>query len=120
MPKATLEDRVKKLERRMSDLEGQVGFLIPIVRQVHLDLLEFKEQVEHRSEAIDDKFTRKIDGLNTKFIGLNTKFDGLGAKFDRLAVEVGRLDTKMLRFEAKIDALPRTIAKIVADTRKQE
>ena len=89
MPVGTLEDRVTSLERRMSELEGQVGFLIPLVRQIHLDLLGFKDDVDQSFEALDRKFTQKFDHLDAKFT----------RKFDQL--------------DAKVDAMPRAVAEIV-------
>jgi hypothetical protein len=98
MPAATLEERVTSLERRMSELEGQVGYPIPLVRQVHLDLLGFKEDVDERFNAVD-------------------------ARFDRLEIKVDRMDTRFTeRFgslEAKVDAMPRAVAEIVVDLLKK-
>jgi|SRR5215475_9699098 len=112
MATAKLEDRVTSLERRMSELEGQVGFLIPVVRQVHLDLLGFKEQVEQRFEQVD----RRFDVMDRRFDGLEAKFD---AKFDGLAAEVGRLGAQVNRLDAKVDAMPRAVAEIVSDVLKK-
>jgi uncharacterized protein YdcH (DUF465 family) len=53
----------------MSELEGQVGCLIPLVRQVHLDLHGFKEEVYERFNAVDARFDRlesKVDKLDSK------------------------------------------------------
>jgi hypothetical protein len=66
MATVTLEERVTTLERRVSELEGQVGFLIPTVRQIHLDLLDFKEQVDRRFDQVDRRFDRletKVDAM---------------------------------------------------------
>ena len=98
MPAATLEERVTSLERRMSELEGQVGYLIPLVRQVHLDLLGFKEDVDERFNAVDARFDR-----------LETKVDRMDAKFTQ---RFGSL-------EAKVDAMPRAVAEIVVDLLKK-
>src|SRR5262245_10562819 len=110
MPTATLEDRVTRLEQRMSEMEGQVGFLLPTLRQVHLDLLGFKENVEQRFEKVG----RRFDAMDSKFDAMDHKFDGLDAKVDGLAVEVGRLGAQVNRLDAKVDAMPRAVAEIVA------
>ena len=102
MAATTLEERVTILERRMSELEGQVGFLLPLVRQIHLDLLGFKEEVDERFDAIDVKFTRK--------------FEHVDARFDRLEAKVGG---EFSRLEAKIDAMPRAVAETVIDLLKK-
>jgi uncharacterized coiled-coil protein SlyX len=111
MATAKLEERVTSLERRMSELEGQVGFLLPTVRQIHLDLLGFKGDVDARFDRMDAKFTHKFDTLDAKF---THKFDTLDAKFDGLATEVGRLGAQVNRLDAKVDAMPRAVAEIVA------
>ena len=103
MATATLEDRVTRLEQRISEMEGQVGFLIPVVRQVHLDLLGFKEVVEQRSEKVDQRFD-----------AIDRRFDAVDAKVDGLAVEVGRLGAQVHRLDAKVDAMPRAVAEIVS------
>src|SRR5438093_11590299 len=107
MAAAPLEQRVTRLERRMSELEGQVGFLIPIVRQVHLDLLGFKEDVDARFTSLESR----VDQMDAKF---THKFDHLDAKFDGLAAEVGRLGAQVNRLDAKVDAMPRAVAEIVS------
>jgi hypothetical protein len=96
MATAMIEQRVTTLERRMS-LEGQVGFLIPIVRQVHLDLLGFKEDVDARFGSLESKF-------DTKFASLENKVDRMDAKFTR----------KFSELDAKVDAMPRAVAEIVS------
>jgi hypothetical protein len=110
MVTAALEDRVTSLERRMSELEGQVGFLIPTLRQVHLDLLGFKEQVEQRFEKVD----RRFDAMDRRLDAMDGKVDGLDAKVDGVAVEVGRLGAQVQRLDAKVDAMPRAVAEIVS------
>jgi uncharacterized protein YlxW (UPF0749 family) len=105
---ATLEERVTGLERRMSDLEGQVGFLIPLVRQIHLDLLGFKEDVDRRFKTTDAKIDR-----------LDAKVDRLDAKVDRLDAKVDQLNAKVNQLDAKVDAMPRAVAEIVAEIIKK-
>lgn len=61
-----LERRVQELERRVSELEGNIGFIIPTMRQIHLDLLGFKEEALERFAAVDRRFDtleRKVDAL---------------------------------------------------------
>jgi outer membrane murein-binding lipoprotein Lpp len=114
MATATLEDRVTSLERRMSELEGPVGFLLPTVRQIHLDLLGFKEDVGARFDRMDAKFTHKFDSLDAKFDGLATEVGRLGAQVNRFDAKVDRLDAKVNGLDAKVDAMPRAVAEIVA------
>jgi hypothetical protein len=110
MATATVEDRVTRLEQRMSEMEGQVGFLIPVVRQVHLDLLGFKEDVEQRFGKVD----RRFDAIDRRFDGLDAKVDGLAVEVGRLGAQVNRLDAKVTGLDAKVDAMPRAVAEIVA------
>jgi chaperonin cofactor prefoldin len=100
MAAATLEQRVTSLERRMSEMEGQLGFLLPTSRQVHLDLLGFKEDVDARFTKVDARFT----SLENKVDSLENKVDRMDAKFTR----------KFSELDAKVDAMPRAVAEIVA------
>jgi len=104
VPAAMLEDRVTHLERRMSAMEGFV--LISIVRQVHVDLLGFQEQVVARFDALENKLDAKFDRLDARLDRLDAKVSGLDAKF-------GGLDTKFDALNAKLDAMPRAVAEIV-------
>lgn len=107
MPTATLEERVTSLERRKSDLEGQVGFLLPLVRQIHLDLLGFKEQIEERFEYVDERFEQ----TNDKIDHLDARID---AKIERLEA---RMDMKFKRLE---DSMPRAVAETVVELLKKQ
>jgi len=103
MPAATLEERVTSLERRMSDLEGQVGFLLPLVRQIHLDLLGFKEEVDEQFQAMD----AKIDRLEGKMEG----------RFNQLE---SRVDARFNQLESRVDAMPRAVAETVVEMLKKQ
>ena len=100
MAARTLEQRVDALELRMSELEGQVGFLLPLVKQLHVDVLRFEEKTSER-----------FDHLEGRFDNLEGKADGLEGKFDRLETFVSSLDHK-------VDALPRVLAEVLDDRRK--
>jgi len=108
MATATLEQRVTSLEWRMSQLQGQV--LISTVRQIHLDLLDFKRGVEARFNAVESRF----DCLECKFDRLEGKVGSLGAKVDGLTSKAGRICAQLERLNAKLDAMPRAVAEIVA------
>ena len=81
----TLEERVETLERRFSDLEGQVGFLIPLTRQLHREILTVREDLERVENKMDERF-EKID-----------------QRFERV-------DQRFERIERTLDALPRAVA----------
>ena len=52
MASRTLEQRVDALELRMSELEGQVGFLLPLVKQLRIDVLRFEEKTNERLDRL--------------------------------------------------------------------
>jgi predicted transcriptional regulator len=57
-----LEDRIEVLERRVSDLESQLGYLIPQLKQAHADLLHFREETgDHLAENGE-----KIDAVHER------------------------------------------------------
>lgn len=80
MPMVDLAERVESLERRMSELEGPVGFIIPTMRQIHMDLLNFKEQTNQHFDRIEGRLT-KVEGRLEKVEGrlenVETKLDSL-------------------------------------------
>ena len=85
---ATLEERVETLERRFSDLEGQVGFLIPLTRQLHREILSVQEKLREHDE----------------------RFDKIDERFDKIDQRFGRV-------EQAVDALPRAVAEEIARRR---
>jgi uncharacterized protein YicC (UPF0701 family) len=88
--------------------------LVPIstVRQIHVDLLGFKEQFVARFDALESK-------LDAKFNAYRAKFDRLGAKRDRLGEKLdAKLESKFNTIESKVDAMPRALAKVVKRTKK--
>jgi hypothetical protein len=44
--------RVDALELRMSELEGRVGFLLPLVKQLRIDVLRFEEKTNERLDRL--------------------------------------------------------------------
>jgi hypothetical protein len=50
---ATLQERVETLERRVSEWEGQVGFLIPLVRQLHREILSARDDTQHLENKVN-------------------------------------------------------------------
>ena len=50
-----MNERVEQLERRVSELEGSLGFILPTLRQVHLDLLNFKDDTASNFETVNAK-----------------------------------------------------------------
>jgi chaperonin cofactor prefoldin len=111
MAAATLEQRVTSLERRMSEMEGQLGFLLPTLRQVHLDLLGFKEDVDDRFTSLENDLRRFKEDVDTRFTSLENKVDSLENKVDRMDDKFTR---KFSELDAKVDAMPRAVAEIVS------
>ena len=56
-----VEAEIRDLKRRVSEIEGPLGFLIQQVRSVYKDLLAFQAKVEQRFEKVDGRFER-IEG----------------------------------------------------------
>jgi predicted nuclease with TOPRIM domain len=108
MASRTLEQRVDALELRMSELEGQVGFLLPLVKQLHVDVLRFEEKTTERFARLEGK----VDRLEGKVDRLEGKVDGLEGRFDRL-------ETFVVSLDQKVDALPRVLAEMLDDRAKR-
>lgn len=111
----TLEDRVLGLERRLSEWEGQVGFLIPLTRQLHHELLSFREAVEEKFTEVDIR----LGGVEGRLDRLEDKVDrGFAAtleQFQRIDHRFFVLDGKFVSLEEKVDAMPKIIAEIITN-----
>jgi predicted nucleic acid-binding Zn-ribbon protein len=53
--KMDVEAEIRDLKRRVGELEGSFQFLTMQVRAVHKDLLEFREAVDRRFTAVDER-----------------------------------------------------------------
>jgi chaperonin cofactor prefoldin len=108
MAARTLEQRVDALELRMSEVEGQVGFLLSLVKQLRIDVLRFEENTIERFDRIEGK----VDRLEGIVIGLT-------GKVDRLEGKVDRLETSLVSLDHKVDALPRALAEMLDERVKR-
>jgi hypothetical protein len=59
-PMEPMEKRVEHLERRLAELEGAVGFIVPTMREVHRVMIAFRDDarldlIENRIERLDGK-----------------------------------------------------------------
>jgi hypothetical protein len=55
MPASTeqMEKRIVDLERRLAELEGTVGFVIPTMREVHRAMLSFRDDAIKRLDRLE-------------------------------------------------------------------
>jgi hypothetical protein len=77
----TIEERIETLERRVSEWEGQVGFLVPLVRQLHRDILTTREDVQHlntKVDRLDSKVSQLDSKMNQGFATMNENFRKIG------------------------------------------
>jgi hypothetical protein len=52
---------IRAQKRRVSEIEGSLGFLAQQVRNVHKDLLAFQTKTEQRFDRVDGRFD-KVEG----------------------------------------------------------
>jgi len=107
---ATLEERVETLERRVSEWEGQLGFLIPLTRQLHREILTVREDVQR----IDGKLDRLENKVDQGFARIDAKVDQGFAVVARRFVEV---DRRFEKIEGALEALPRVLAEEITRRR---
>lgn len=104
-----IEERVVALERRVADWEGQMGFLVPLTRQLHREVLTTQAQVS----ALD----QKVSALDQKVSGLDKKVDGGFAatldQFQKMDVRLHNVESDIAGLKAGVDALPGVIAEII-------
>ena len=105
----TIENRVADLERRVSDWEGQMGFLLPLTKQLHREVIAVSEKVDH--------LETRFDGLETRFDGLETKVEqGFAVtlqQFQHIDRRFHGVEADISALKASVDALPRAIAEII-------
>jgi|SRR5262245_10215529 len=99
----TLEERVGELERRVSEWEGQLGFLIPLTRQLHREILTTREEMRERFEAVEARF----DSVDARFNTIDARFNAVDARF-------AAVDARFDAVDARFDGLPGDIAKALA------
>jgi predicted nucleic acid-binding Zn-ribbon protein len=87
-----LEGRIETLERRLSEWEGQVGFLVPLVRQLHREIVAVRED----SQRLENKVDQGYALMSEKFREVERQFR-----------EVNR---EILGIKETLDVLPRAVA----------
>ena len=102
----TLEERVETLERRVSEWEGQLGFLIPLTRQRHREILTVREGVQR----IDGKLDRLENKVDQGFALISQKFVDVDGRFEKL-------DACFEKIEGALEALPRVLAEEITRRR---
>ena len=108
-----LEERVENLERRISECEGQFGFLLPLVRQLHREILALREDTQ-RLDGKVDRLEDKLGGLEGRVGALESKVDQGFALMARKFHEVGQA---LHGIKGTLDALPRVVAEEIARRR---
>ena len=98
----TLEERITTLERRVSDWEGQMGFLVPIVKQLHREVIVINDRLE-RVEVKVDSLEQKVDA----------GFAATLKQFQAIEVRFSKIDNDLSQVKAAVDALPRAVAEII-------
>jgi X-X-X-Leu-X-X-Gly heptad repeat protein len=109
----TLEERVETPERRVSEWEGQVGFLVPLVRQLHREILTTREDVQHLNTKVD-RPDSKVTQLDSKVTQLDTKVTQLDTKVNQ---GFAAMNEKFRKIDDSLDVLPRVIAEEIARRR---
>jgi chaperonin cofactor prefoldin len=91
-----LKRRVDLAETRLSQLEGQFGFISGQLRDVQLYMHARFDDMDKRFERID----RRFEQVDMRFEQIDKRFEQVDKRFDTL--------------EAKVDALPRVLAELLA------
>jgi hypothetical protein len=60
-----IEAEIRDLNRRVSELEGWLGFLMQQINAVHKDLLAFQAKTEQRFANNDDRLDRLERGVRS-------------------------------------------------------
>ncbi len=99
----TIDDRVTSLERRVSEWEGQMGFLLPLTKQLHREVIAMNERL--------GQVEIKVDRLEVKVENLDAKVD---RGFSAMLEQFKKVDERFELLEAQVEALPRAVAEIIA------
>jgi hypothetical protein len=68
-----VEAQIRDLKRRVSEIEGSLGFLTKQIKAVHKDLLAIEGKTKQRFDRVDGQF-KKSDG----------RFDKIDGRLDHL------------------------------------
>jgi predicted nucleic acid-binding Zn-ribbon protein len=101
-----LEGRIETIERRLSEWEGQVGFLVPLVRQLHREILTVRED----SQRLENKVDRLENKVDQGFASMSEKFGDVDPNFRKV-------EERFHRIETALHALPRVVAEEIARRR---
>jgi chromosome segregation ATPase len=95
----TLEQRIETLERRVSEWEGQLGLLGPLVRQLHREILSTREDLQNLDARVE-RLEIRVDRLENK---VDRGFALMGEKFRDV-------DANLHNIKETLEALPRAVA----------
>ena len=109
----SLEERVETLERRVSEWEGQVGFLIPLVRQLHREILSARDDTHHLDNKVD-RLEAKVDRLEIK---VDQGFAVMAEKFHDVDQQFRKIDQRFHGLEESLKILPRVLAEEITRRR---
>jgi predicted RNase H-like nuclease (RuvC/YqgF family) len=109
----TLDEDVEALERRVSEWEGQLGFFVPIVRQLHREILATQEHVQRLDSRVE-RLENRVERLENRVERLEDKVDrGFASMLDKFR----DVDEKLVKVQGSLDALPRVLAEEIARRR---
>ena len=60
-----LEAEIRDPKRRVSEIEGSLGFLTEQIKSVHKNLLAFQARTEEKFDKIDERFDKVDDRFDT-------------------------------------------------------
>ena len=104
-----LEDRVQDLERRVSEWEGQMGFLLPLTKQLHREAIAINEKVDRLEGKVDAGFAATLE----QFQQVEPRFNSIDQRFNGFDERFGRVEADISEIKANLDALPRAVAEII-------
>jgi|GEM_PF-1659022 len=111
-----LEKRIEELERRVAEVEGAFGFLLPLTKQVHRDLIGFRKMTEDRFTEIETRFEEvegRLGGVEGRLDGVEGRLGGVEGRLEKVEFDLGLVQKKQEVHTDMMAGLPRLIVEML-------
>jgi len=85
---ASIEERLDRIERRLSELGESVAYLRGVVEQLDKRFSEFREYVEKRFEEFEKRFSERFEAVDGRFESVDRRFNHLETEIRELRAEI--------------------------------
>jgi len=96
---ASIEERLDRIERRLSEVGESVAYLRGVVEQLDKRFSEFREYVENRFEEFEKRLDERFKAIDGRFESIDKRFEEFEKRFsERFEAVDGRFESVDRRF----------------------